>query len=59
MKKVLNMIPKTYTETFKRAKMELPGDRTVTEIAKELGVSAKRLYIWRKQYRVQSWMSAV
>ena len=42
---------KKYREAFKREavrKMELRGDRTVAEVAKDLGVRTKLLYTWRK-----------
>jgi transposase-like protein len=43
-----------FDETYKRRAVELSesGDRTVGEIAHELGISADMLYRWRVEYGV-------
>jgi transposase len=44
---------KRYPEDFKREAVRLMmarGDRTVAEIANDLGVSPKQLYNWRRTY---------
>jgi len=45
-----------FDETYKRRAVELSesGDRTVGEIARELGISAYMLYRWRVEYGVTS-----
>lgn len=44
---------KKYTESFKREavrKCELRGERTVSEVAEELGIKPKQIYNWRLKY---------
>ena len=43
-----------FDDTYKRRAVELSecGDRTVGEIARELGISADMLYRWRVEYGV-------
>ena len=41
-----------YTEAFKREavrKCELRGERTVAQVAEELGLKSKHLYNWRRR----------
>ena len=51
---------KRYTDEFKREAvrtMEQRGDRTVTSVAKELGLDPKRLYNWRTALRQKGKLS--
>lgn len=45
-------VPQRYTEDFRRHAVELTlrGDRTIRQIAQELGLKEDRLYAWRHQY---------
>jgi transposase len=47
-----NIVPKRYHESFKRQVVEMVvhGDRSVLEVAKELGVSDYSIYQWKKKY---------
>jgi transposase len=47
-----NIVPKRYDESFKRQVVEMvvDGDRSVLEVAKELGVSDYSIYQWKKKY---------
>ena len=48
------MVRRKFDEAYKRQAVELSerGDRTVGEIARELGISADMLYRWRCEYGV-------
>jgi len=47
-----SIVPKRYDESFKRQVVEMVvhGDRSVLEVAKELGVSDYSIYQWKKKY---------
>jgi|ERR1700676_1438763 len=47
-----NIVAKRYDESFKRQVVEMVvhGDRSVLELAKELGVSDYSIYQWKKKY---------
>src|SRR5260370_20781295 len=47
-----HIVPKRYDESFKRQVVEMVvhGDRSVLEVAKELGVSDYWIYQWKKKY---------
>ena len=47
---------KRYPEEFKREAVRLMtarGERSVAEIASDLGVSPKQLYVWRRTYSAE------
>ena len=46
----MTIIRKKYDRTFKERAVELSKDRkNISELARELGVSAAQLYKWRKE----------